>query len=157
MHIIQSHEYFCTISQHILIFTLYPSACKSATVNNFCSRIFSVPVTLGYRKYYDRPTLHYGDKTVKIMVAFADMIFVLSGLSECFVQRSDGSNTFVSKFIVFSVSYGRICPSPKITYFVVVSASNPIGPLACNFCVLIPISAPNPNSNPSVNLVDALT
>ena len=53
--------------------------------------------------------------------------------------------------------YGRICPSPKITYFVVVSASNPIGPLACNFCVLIPISAPNPNSNPSVNLVDALT
>ena len=146
MHIIQSHEYFCTISQHILIFTLYPSACKSATVNNFCSRIFSVPVTLGY-----------GNETGEIMAAFADMIFVLSGLSECFVQRSDGSNTFVSKFIVFSVSYGRICPSPKITYFVVVSASNPIGPLACNFCVLIPISAPNPNSNPSVNLVDALT
>ena len=116
-----------------------------------------VELHICYRKYYDRPTLHYGDKTVKIMVAFADMIFVLSGLSECFVQRSDGSNTFVSKFIVFSVSYGRICPSPKITYFVVVSASNPIGPLACNFCVLIPISAPNPNSNPSVNLVDAFT
>ena len=90
-----------------------------------------VELHICYRKYYDRPTLHYGDKTVKIMVAFADMIFVLS--------------------------YGRICPSPKITYFVVVSASNPIGPLACNFCVLIPISAPNPNSNPSVNLVDALT
>ena len=89
-----------------------------------------VELHICYRKYYDRPTLHYGDKTVKIMVAFADMIFVLSGLSECFVQRSDGSNTFVSKFIVFSVSYGRICPSPKITYFVVVSASNPIGPLA---------------------------
>ena len=85
------------------------------------------------------------------------MIFVLSGLSKCFVQRSGGSNTLDSKFIVFAVSYGRICPSPKITYFVVVSASNPIGPLACNFCVLIPISAPNPNSNPSVNLVDALT
>ena len=154
MHIIQSHEYFCTISQHILIFTLYPSACKSATYDKLSSP--SLPLNC-YRKYYDRPTLHYGDKTVKIMVAFADMIFVLSGLSECFVQRSDGSNTFVSKFIVFSVSYGRICPSPKITYFVVVSASNPIGPLACNFCVLIPISAPNPNSNPSVNLVDALT
>ena len=64
MHIIQSHEYFCTISQHILIFTLYPSACKSATANNFCSRIFSVPVTLGY-----------GNETGKIMAAFADMIF----------------------------------------------------------------------------------
>ena len=86
-----------------------------------------VELHICYRKYYDRPTLHYGDKTVKIMVVFTDMIFVLSGLSECFVQRSDGSNTFVSKFIVFSVSYGRICPSPKITYFVVVSASNPIG------------------------------
>ena len=64
MNIIQSHEYFCTISQHILIFTLYPSACKSATANNFCSRIFSVPVTLGY-----------GNETGKIMAAFADMIF----------------------------------------------------------------------------------
>ena len=60
-----------------------------------------VELHICYRKYYDRPTLHYGDKTVKIMVAFTDMIFVLSGLSECFVQRSDGSNTFVSKFIVF--------------------------------------------------------
>ena len=167
MHIIQSSEYFYIISQHILISTLYPSAYKSGTADNFYSLVFHlirskklakfVELHICYRKYYDRPTLHYGDKTVKIMVAFADMIFVLSGLSECFVQRSDGSNTFVSKFIVFSVSYGRICPSPKITYFVVVSGSNPIGPLACNFCVLIPISAPNPNSNPSVNLVDALT
>lgn len=57
----------------------------------------------------------------------------------------------------FLFFYFRICPFPKIIYFVVVSASSPIGPLACNFCVLIPISAPNPNSNPSVNLVDALT
>ena len=34
-----------------------------------------VELHICYRKYYDRPTLHYGDKTVKIMVAFADMIF----------------------------------------------------------------------------------
>ena len=142
MHIIQSHEYFCTISQHILIFTLYPSACKSATVNNFCSRIFSVPVTLGY-----------GNETGEIMAAFADMIFCSIRL----IGMLSTTELDTRKFYVFAVSYGRICPSPKITYFVVVSASNPIGPLACNFCVLIPISAPNPNSNPSVNLVDALT
>ena len=123
MHIIQSHEYFCTISQHILIFTLYPSACKSATYDKLSSPIYLlilskklakfVELHICYRKYYDRPTLHYGDKTVKIMVVFTDMIFVLSGLSECFVQRSDGSNTFVSKFIVFSVSYGRILSISK--------------------------------------------
>ena len=49
---------------YVFIFTLYPSACKSATANNFCSRIFSVPVTLGY-----------GNETGEIMAAFADMIF----------------------------------------------------------------------------------
>ena len=54
-------------------------------------------------------------------------------------------------------SYPRICPFPKITYFFVVRASCPIGPRAWSFWVLIPISAPNPNSFPSVNLVDALT
>lgn len=107
MHIIQSSEYFYTISQHILIstFAANPSHVKVLQPINFL------------------------------------------------LIRSKK----LAKFIVFAVSYGRICPSPKITYFVVVSASNPIGPLACNFWVLIPISAPNPNSNPSVNLVDALT
>ena len=44
-----------------------------------------------------------------------------------------------------------------MTYLVEVKASNPIGPRACNFWVEIPISAPNPNSLPSVNLVDAFT
>lgn len=29
-------------------------------------------------------------------------------------------------------------------------SSSPIGPRACSFCVLIPISAPNPNCAPSV-------
>ena len=143
MHIIQSHEYFCTISQHILIFTIAPSHAKVQQPINFRPQVYLlilskklakfVELHICYRKYCDRPTLHYEDKTVKIMAAFADMIFVLSGLSKCFVQQSGGSNTLDSKFIVFAVSYGRICPSPKITYFVVVSASNPIGPLACNF------------------------
>src|SRR5581483_538389 len=51
----------------------------------------------------------------------------------------------------------RICPSPWMTYFVVVSSRRPMGPRACSFCVLIPISAPKPNSSPSVKRVDALT
>jgi UDP-glucuronate decarboxylase len=34
---------------------------------------------------------------------------------------------------------------------------NPIGPRACSFCVLMPISAPKPNSLPSVKRVDAFT
>ena len=55
------------------------------------------------------------------------------------------------------IVYGLTCPFPYIINFVVVKASKPIGPLACSFCVLIPISAPNPNSKPSVNLVEALT
>ena len=63
------------------------------------------------------------------------------------------------KMEIFSCqsSYPRICPFPKITYFFAVRASCPIGPRAWSFWVLIPISAPNPNSFPSVNLVDALT
>ena len=51
----------------------------------------------------------------------------------------------------------RIWPSPEIRYLVVVISSSPIGPLACNFCVEIPISAPSPNSPPSVNLVEQFT
>src|SRR5205085_7603044 len=50
-----------------------------------------------------------------------------------------------------------ICPSPRTTYFVVVSSRRPMGPRACSFWVLMPISAPKPNSSPSVKRVDALT
>ena len=59
--------------------------------------------------------------------------------------------------ILIILFYPLICPSPYIMYFVVVSSFIPIGPLAWSFCVLIPISAPKPNSFPSVNLVDAFT
>ena len=38
-----------------------------------------------------------------------------------------------------------------------VSAVSPIGPRACSFCVEMPISAPSPNSLPSVKRVEALT
>ena len=48
-------------------------------------------------------------------------------------------------------------PSPSIRYLMVVSALIPIGPRACIFWVLIPSSAPKPNSPPSVNLVLAFT
>lgn len=39
----------------------------------------------------------------------------------------------------------------------VVKASSPIGPRAWSFCVLMPISAPKPNSFPSVKRVEAFT
>ena len=48
-------------------------------------------------------------------------------------------------------------PSPSTTYFVVQSSRTPMGPRACSFCVELPISAPMPNSPPSVNRVDAFT
>lgn len=51
--------------------------------------------------------------------------------------------------------HGRTCPSPERMNFVDVSAVSPIGPRACNFWVEMPISAPKPNSPPSVNRVDA--
>ena len=51
----------------------------------------------------------------------------------------------------------RTWPSPTTTYFVDVISGSPIGPRACSFWVLMPISAPKPNSPPSVNRVDALT
>jgi hypothetical protein len=54
-------------------------------------------------------------------------------------------------------NHGRTCPSPSMQNFVVVSASSPIGPRACSFWVLMPSSAPMPNSPPSVNRVEAFT
>jgi len=56
-----------------------------------------------------------------------------------------------------ALSAQRIWPLPYMMYLVEVSSFNPMGPLACSFWVLIPISAPNPNSKPSVNRVEALT
>jgi hypothetical protein len=40
---------------------------------------------------------------------------------------------------------------------VVVNSSSPMGPKAWSLVVLIPISEPNPNSNPSLNRVEAFT
>ena len=54
-------------------------------------------------------------------------------------------------------AYCRTCPLPRTIYFVVVKAVSPIGPRTCSFCVDMPISAPKPNSSPSVKRVDALT
>ena len=53
--------------------------------------------------------------------------------------------------------YSRIWPLPRSTYLNVVSSRSPIGPRACSFCVELPISAPIPNSKPSVNRVEAFT
>ena len=43
------------------------------------------------------------------------------------------------------------------TYLAVVSSRRPIGPRAWSFWVLMPISAPKPNSSPSTKRVEALT
>ena len=53
--------------------------------------------------------------------------------------------------------YGRIWPSPSTRYLKVHSSRGPIGPRACSFWVELPISAPIPNSPPSVKRVEALT
>ena len=53
--------------------------------------------------------------------------------------------------------YGRTWPSPSTRYLNVHSSRRPIGPRACSFCVELPISAPIPNSPPSVKRVEALT
>ena len=53
--------------------------------------------------------------------------------------------------------YRRTCPSPSTRYLNVHSSRSPIGPRAWSFCVELPISAPMPNSPPSVKRVDALT
>src|SRR5262249_50167517 len=50
----------------------------------------------------------------------------------------------------------RIWPSPNPTHFRVQSSARPIGPYACSFVVEIPISAPSPSWNPSLNRVEAL-
>ena len=51
----------------------------------------------------------------------------------------------------------RTCPSPSTRYLHAHSSRRPIGPRACSFCVELPISAPIPNSPPSVKRVEALT
>src|SRR3954464_9241348 len=54
-------------------------------------------------------------------------------------------------------TWHRTRPAAVTTYFVDVSSGRPIGPRACSFWVEMPISAPKPNSPPSVNRVDAFT
>src|SRR5204863_1714064 len=56
-----------------------------------------------------------------------------------------------------SRAQGRTCPDPSTTYLYVHSSRMPIGPRAWSFWVELPISAPIPNSKPSVKRVEALT
>ena len=51
----------------------------------------------------------------------------------------------------------RTCPSPSTRYLNVHSSRSPIGPRAWSFWVELPISAPIPNSPPSVKRVEAFT
>ncbi len=49
----------------------------------------------------------------------------------------------------------RTCPVPTISYFEEVSSASAKGPRQWSFWVLMPISAPKPNSAPSVKRVEA--
>jgi len=49
------------------------------------------------------------------------------------------------------------CPDPNTMNFELVNSFRPMGPYACTLEVLMPISAPNPSSKPSLNRVDAFT
>src|SRR5690554_2473883 len=59
-------------------------------------------------------------------------------------------------FSVPGIHRYRTCPSPMTYHFSVTSFSKANGPRACSFCVEMPISAPRPNSPPSVKRVEAL-
>ena len=54
-----------------------------------------------------------------------------------------------------STRHCRICPDPTIWYFTEVSSDKAKGPRQWSFWVLMPISAPKPNSPPSVKRVEA--
>ena len=56
----------------------------------------------------------------------------------------------------FGKMLGQVLHTVQTHLYVVISFS-PIGPRACNFCVLIATSAPSPIWLPSVNRVEALT
>src|SRR4029077_7100983 len=53
--------------------------------------------------------------------------------------------------------YERTCPSPSTTYLYEHSSRRAMGPRAWSFWVELPISAPRPNSPPSVKRVEAFT
>ena len=55
------------------------------------------------------------------------------------------------------IPYLLICPFPKTMNLVEVSSSRPMGPRAWILVVEMPISAPRPNSKPSLSRVDAFT
>ncbi len=50
------------------------------------------------------------------------------------------------KMCVQASTYSLICPLPSTMNFEQVSSSSPMGPRACRRLVLMPISAPRPNS-----------
>jgi len=52
-------------------------------------------------------------------------------------------------------TYYRTCPFPTTSNLVEVSSASAKGPRQCSFWVLIPISAPKPNSAPSEKRVEA--
>ena len=104
----------------------------------------------------------FSDETVDpVAVGVADTDFVASerirGVSReraAHVSAADETGS-VSDNIRHLFPY-LVCPFPRTVYLYDVSSRRPIGPLACIFCVDIPISQPSPNSPPSVNLVEAL-
>ena len=66
-------------------------------------------------------------------------------------------NGRMTRIFVSAVGNSGKPASPSTMYLNEQSSRSPIGPRAWSFCVELPISAPIPNSPPSVNRVDALT
>lgn len=105
-----------------------------------------------------------GMKTVRCLMMMPHCVFFQTGEKQPAPSLTEVQAAFTFsgalRHIAFSIRfirYSRICPLPETKYFVLVNASKPMGPRACIFCVEMPISAPNPNTKPSVKRVDAFT
>ncbi len=79
------------------------------------------------------------------------------GVAEAGLLRPSGAG-FSTRFqsLLGWPPFQRICPFPTTMYLVVVNSRSPIGPREWSFWVEMPISAPSPNSAPSVKRVEAL-
>ena len=101
---------------------------------NIKTRTFFLNLLKGARLYFNSRILFFSLYQSLSIIAFLSIFYRSFCLCYC---------------------YFLIAPSPSTTYLVVKRAESPIGPRACSFCVLIPISAPKPKTNPSVKRVEA--
>ena len=92
-------------------------------------------------------TTHYSELEPLTPAQAVDWVVVIRGP---LLPRSDRRATRARRHVYL------MWPLPVTTYFIDVSSLSASGPRAWSFCVEIPISAPRPNTPPSVNRVEAL-